>query len=371
MLLIILTLLSKLFGIHIPAVFSYVSTRMVLSALTTLIFTILLGPRFIKKLYELRVGQAVSRLEDVPALKELHEKKKETPTMGGVLILAGMLLSLLLFMDVGAWETWALAFVTVSLGIIGGIDDYLKMKKATSQGLTSRQKFLLQCGIAFAISLLMYGHIVHQDIVYFIPFYKHPLFVRGLFGACIFLLVSSFVVVGASNAVNLTDGLDGLASGLVVMVAVVFALFGFLSNNAKIASYLNIIYIEGAGEVAVYMSAAAGACLGFLWYNGHPAQVFMGDIGSLTLGGILGIAGIILRRELLFAIIGGVFVAETMSVILQVLSYRYRGKKRIFLCAPLHHHFEYLGWPETKVVLRFWIIGLLLALIGVSTLKFQ
>jgi phospho-N-acetylmuramoyl-pentapeptide-transferase len=179
------------------------------------------------------------------------------------------------------------------------------------------------------------------------------------------------VITGSSNAVNLTDGLDGLASGCLIMVAGVLALIGFLSNNIEMSRYLNILYIEESGEIAIYMFALIGACLGFLWYNGHPAQVFMGDTGSLALGGIVGVSAILLRREVLFAIVGGIFVAETISVILQVGSYKLRNKKRIFLCTPLHHHFEYKGWPETKVVLRFWIISLILAIFGIASIKFQ
>lgn len=371
MLLLILTWLSKYTSIHLPTAFSYVSTRMVLGAMTTLIFTIFLGPWFIKKLYELRIGQSVTRLEDVPALKALHEKKKDTPTMGGILIIAGMLLSLVLWMDFTKIQTYLLGGSTIALGIIGGLDDYLKLRSKNSQGLRSKQKFILQCIIAVITFGILLWFAPTRGYAYYIPFYKHPFIVTGMFGGGFFLLASSFIMVGTSNAVNLTDGLDGLASGLVVMVAVVLALFGFLMNNVHISSYLNIEHIDGAGEVAIYMCALSGGCLGFLWYNGHPAQVFMGDIGSLTLGGILGLTAVLLRRELLLALIGGVFVIETLSVILQVLSYRYRNKKRIFRCAPIHHHFEHMGWPETKVVLRFWIVGLLLAMIGVSTIKFQ
>lgn len=205
----------------------------------------------------------------------------------------------------------------------------------------------------------------------YVPFVKEPLFqLKGfaLVGMAIFF---AFVITGSSNAVNLTDGLDGLATGTVMLASSTFALVAFLSNHLDFSRYLNILYIEGSGEIAIYLSAVAGACLGFLWYNGHPAQVFMGDTGSLTLGAILGVCAVLLKRELLLGIIGGVFVIEALSVILQVASYRFRDKKRIFLCSPIHHHFEYKGWPETKVVVRFWIVGLLFALIGIATLKFQ
>ncbi len=205
----------------------------------------------------------------------------------------------------------------------------------------------------------------------YVPFLKDPIFILdGALRILSFLLII-FVITGASNAVNLTDGLDGLAAGCLVMVSLVLALFAFLSNNFDLARYLNILYIEGSGEIAVYLFALAGAALGFLWYNGYPAQVFMGDTGSLALGGVLGVSSVLLRREVILAVAGAIFVAEALSVILQVLSYRYRNKKRIFLCAPLHHHFEYKGWPETKVVIRFWIISLLFAIIAVASLKFQ
>jgi phospho-N-acetylmuramoyl-pentapeptide-transferase len=205
----------------------------------------------------------------------------------------------------------------------------------------------------------------------YLPFYKYPLLtVSGLALGGLGLLFA-IVITGSSNAVNLTDGLDGLAAGCVIMVAATLGAFAFVSNHTGVAEYLQILYIDGSGEVAVYMSAVAGACLGFLWYNGHPAQVFMGDTGSLALGGVIGIAAVLIRRELLLALIGGVFVMEALSVMIQVASFRFRQKKRVFLCAPIHHHFEYKGWHEVKVVLRFWIISLLLALAGVASLKFQ
>lgn len=205
----------------------------------------------------------------------------------------------------------------------------------------------------------------------YIPFFKEPVFTFSGLGLILMVFFIFFVITGSSNAVNLTDGLDGLATGCLMMVAASLGLIAFISNHVDIARYLNILYIEGSGEIAIYLSALVGACLGFLWYNGYPAQVFMGDTGSLTMGGIIGVSAVLLRREFLLGIVGGIFVAEAMSVILQVLSYKYRNKKRIFLIAPLHHHFEYKGWSETKVVIRFWIIGLLLAFIGILSLKFQ
>lgn len=393
----------------IPSAFVYSSTRMMLAALTSLLFTIFVGPRFIRKLYELKTGQSI-RVEDCPLLAQLHQKKKETPTMGGILILSSMLLSLVLWMDWKSSFTLILLITTIWLGFLGGIDDYLKLKYKNSKGLRARKKFLLQNLLALLVSLYLFCPGVAESVSigswfnppvakehitvvkkedgktefngttlstqsymsqYFIPFFKDPVLILKGAGIIFGILFTIFVITGSSNAVNLTDGLDGLASGCLVMVAGVLALIAFLSNNLEMSRYLNILYIEESGEIGVYLFALMGACLGFLWYNGYPAQVFMGDTGSLALGGIVGVAAILLRREVLFAVVGGIFVAETISVILQVGSYKLRNKKRIFLCTPLHHHFEYKGWPETKVVLRFWIISLILAIFGIASLKFQ
>lgn len=402
MLLLLLKYLSEM-GIRIPAAFEYSSTRMLLAALTSLLLSIFLGPRFIKKLYELKTGQSI-RVEDCPMLAQLHEKKKNTPTMGGILMLCSMLTSLLLWMDLSSSFTLILFITTVWLGLIGGIDDYLKLKHKNSKGLSAKKKLLFQLLLAALIgfytlsptvaSAVKMGKwfsapqakeqiqktkpvVVATDLTteeymvqYYVPFYKDPIFIlKG--SLVVAFLITLFIIVGSSNAVNLTDGLDGLASGSVIMVSLVLGLVAFLSNNLEMARYLNILYLEGSAEIGVYLFAVIGACLGFLWYNGYPAQVFMGDTGSLALGGILGVSAVLLRRELLLGLVGGIFVAEALSVILQVGSYKLRDKKRIFLCAPLHHHFEYKGWPETKVVLRFWIIGLILAVIGVVSLKLQ
>lgn len=383
----------------VPTVFFYASTRMMLSAMTSGLLTIFLGPFVIKRLYALKIGQPIRYLEDCPLLAELHGKKKNTPTMGGALLLFSILLSLFLWMDFRSPFTWILFFTTISYGLLGAVDDYRKLRHKSAKGISARKKLLIQALIAFFLgSYLLVPSVsswaektIHLKVPVAKEFsqgkegkkistkdYINRLYIPGkktpflVFSTPFFMMIFLFfVTAGSSNAVNLTDGLDGLAAGCLVMVASVFAFIAFLSNHIELARYLQILYIERSGEIAVYLSAVAGASIGFLWYNGYPAQIFMGDTGSLSLGGILGTSAILLKKEFLLAIVGGVFVAEALSVILQVLSFRFRKGKRIFLCSPLHHHFEYKGWPEMKVVLRFWIIGLFLAIIGLASLKFQ
>ncbi len=400
MFLLLFHYLTAHLGWKLPTAFTYSSTRMMLSAITTLLLTVCVGPFVIRKLYAMKTGQNI-RVEDCPPLAELHKKKKETPSMGGILILSSMLIALFLWMDIHSSFTWILALTTIWLGCIGGIDDYLKIKRRNIKGLSARKKLLSQTVLASIIGtyLVVPGvgtwvqktchidpptakeysvqdktmhSISSQEYIgrYYVPFYKDPVCIlRGVLLGLGFLGIL-FMVTGGSNAVNLTDGLDGLAAGSLVMVSLVFALIAFLSNHIDVARYLHILYIEKSGEIGIYLFALMGACLGFLWYNGHPAQVFMGDTGSLPLGGIIGISAVLLRRELLLAIVGGVFVAEALSVIIQVGSYKLRHK-RVFLCSPLHHHFEYKGWPETKVVLRFWIVGFVLGMLGLLSLKMQ
>ncbi len=416
MIFFIMDFLKEEWGLRIPAVFAYYSTRMILAAVTSLLFSILLGPYFIRKLYELKIGQPI-RKEECPLLGQLHEKKHNTPTMGGVLILCSMLISLLLWMDWTHVFSLILLVTTLFLGVIGGYDDYLKLKHKSSKGMSARGKLFAQLILSSLIvayflcspinQVLHLGKWFAPPIIkettfkqnsessldskelfksegvvpsltlkeyasrLYMPFFKEPIITFSGVALIFVVLLMFIVIIGSSNAVNLTDGLDGLAAGCLIMVAACLALIAFVSNHIDIAHYLHIPYIEGSGEIAIYLCALVGACLGFLWYNGHPAQIFMGDIGSLTLGGIIGVSAVLLKREFLLGIIGGIFVVETLSVILQVASYRWRNKKRVFLCAPLHHHFEYKGWPETKVVTRFWIVGLLLAIIGIASLKFQ
>ena len=402
MLIFFLEWLTK-FVSKIPSVFLYSSTRMILAALTSLLLTLILGPYVINKLYNLKTGQSI-RVEDCPMLAKLHKEKKNTPTMGGILMLFAILVSLLFWMDLKNIYSLILLVGTLWMGFIGGLDDYLKMRYKNSKGLRGKKKFLMQLGFASIVGMYLYvpsvqnaveSHTCYKTPVakqsvltaekdatmknlelskvqsrFYIPFKKNPLFtLSGAFLALGFI-ISLFVITGSSNAVNLSDGLDGLASGLILMTSIVLAIVAFLMNHMEFSRYLNILYIEGSSEIGVFLSAIAGATLGFLWYNNYPAQVFMGDTGSLALGGLLGTCSVLLRRELLLALVGGVFVVETLSVIIQVASYKLR-KKRVFLCSPLHHHFEYKGWPETKIVLRFWIIGLFLAILGLASLKFQ
>ena len=401
MLLFLLSFLKDSLGIKTPAVFGYCSTRMALAAITSLLFTIFFGKHFIKKLYEWKIGDRV-RSEDCPLLGELHRNKNDTPTMGGILILSSLLLSLLFWMDLKSPFTLILFATTVVIGTLGSIDDYLKLRYKNKNGLSGKGKLAIQGVFSFLVALYLLWtpmtEALHtknwfppphakeeiQDLSelavlttqeyaarLYVPFLKDHIFEFSGLGLVLMALFISLVITGSSNAVNLTDGLDGLATGTVMLAASAFALIAFVSNNLDLSRYLHILYIDGSGEIAIYLAALVGASLGFLWYNGHPAQVFMGDTGSLTLGAILGVSAVLLKRELLLTIIGGVFVIEALSVMLQVGSYKLRNKKRLFLCAPLHHHFEYKGWAETKVVLRFWIIGLLLAIIGIATLKFQ
>lgn len=384
-------LIRSTFGWHIPAAFSYTSTRVILATLTSLFFCLLFGPYFIRKLYELKIGQPI-RDDAGFKLGELHKNKKNTPTMGGLLMIASMLLSLVLWMDLTCPFTWILMLTTLVLGVLGGYDDFLKLRYKNSKGLSARKKLIIQLGWALIVSCYLQLPLANAPVIkeyaqdavsvktltlkeyssrLYIPFVKEPVLHIAGIGLIFLWALYAFVIVGSSNAVNLTDGLDGLASGLCILVAATLGIVAFLANNSDLASYLNILYVEGSGEIAIYMAAFCGACLGFLWFNCHPAQVFMGDIGSLTLGGVLGVTAVLLKREFLLGLVGGIFVLEALSVILQVLSYRYRNQKRVFLCAPLHHHFEYKGWPETKVVIRFWIVGLILALIGLASIKFQ
>jgi phospho-N-acetylmuramoyl-pentapeptide-transferase len=342
-------------------VFLYLTFRGAYAALTTLLICYVCGPRIIEGLRRLRVGQAVR--EDGPAT---HLKKNGTPTMGGVLIILSVLASTLLWQDLGNEKVWVTAVSFFAFGVIGFADDYLKVTRHNSDGLPAWAKLTGQFIVAFAVMLYLYltgGEGVAQ---LYIPFFKNPVLDLGV----LWIPFGVLLIVGESNAVNFSDGLDGLLAGLLILVFIALAIVTYLSGRADYSSYLGIPYIVGAGELTVFCLAAVGACIGFLWFNAHPAEVFMGDVGSLSLGGVVAVISLIIKKELLILIIGGVFVLEIVSVMIQVLSFKLRGK-RVFKMAPIHHHFELAGWAETKVVIRFWILGGLFAIIALSTLKIQ
>lgn len=347
---------------HAFRVFQYLSFRSIVSALTALIIALSCSPKMIRRLTFHQIGQAVR--DDGP---KRHLDKAGTPTMGGTLILIAMTISMLLWGDLSNRFVWVALLVTLFFGVIGWIDDYRKIAQNNSRGLPARWKFFWQSIIGLtAACILYYTATTPTETQLVVPFLKNVVPNLGAF----FILLAYFVIVGSSNAVNLTDGLDGLALLPTVLVAVALGVFAYLTGNALFAKYLAIPYVPGVGEVTVFCSAIVGAGLGFLWYNTYPAQVFMGDVGSLGLGAALGVIAVMVRQELVLLLMGGVFVAETISVILQVGSFKLTGK-RIFKMAPLHHHFELLGWPEPRVIVRFWIVTVILVLLGLATLKLR
>ncbi|MES0873866.1 phospho-N-acetylmuramoyl-pentapeptide-transferase [Sinimarinibacterium thermocellulolyticum] len=342
-------------------VFSYLTFRSVLGVLTALAFSFAFGPWMIERLYRFKFGQPVR--DDGP---QTHLKKTGTPTMGGVLILCAITAATLLWSDLGNRFVWFALGVTLAFGAVGFADDYIKIKHKNPKGLPARQKYFWLSLAGFGVATLIFSTArapVETTLIF--PFVKDVSISLGLF----FIPWAYLVIVGASNAVNLTDGLDGLAIMPTVLVASALAVFAYASGNVVIAKYLGIPYIPGVGELAIFCTAIAGAGLGFLWFNAYPAQVFMGDVGALALGAALGVVAVLVRQEIVLAIMGGVFVAETLSVAMQVLYYKYSGGKRIFRMAPLHHHFELKGWPEPKIIVRFWIVTLILVLIGLASLK--
>ncbi|MCH1428543.1 MAG: phospho-N-acetylmuramoyl-pentapeptide-transferase [Alphaproteobacteria bacterium] len=343
--------------------FNYITFRTGGAVLTALLFSLILGTPFIAWLKSRQAeGQPIR--DDGP---DTHFAKKGTPTMGGLLILSSLVISVLLWVPLGNPYLWPVLAVIVSFGSIGLVDDWMKLSKNTSRGLSGKRKLLLQLVICIFVSMF-FVELSPEELRYSVavPFFKEQLLPLGLF----YILFISFVIVGASHAVNLTDGLDGLAIVPVMIVASCFVLIAYLAGNINFASYLQISYIPGVGDLATLCGALIGASLGFLWFNAPPAKVFMGDTGSLALGGALGAISVATRHEFVLAIAGGLFVLETVSVILQVASFRLFGK-RIFLMAPLHHHFEKKGWAESTIVIRFWIISVVLALISLSTLKLR
>ncbi|MBK7674618.1 phospho-N-acetylmuramoyl-pentapeptide-transferase [Accumulibacter sp.] len=345
-------------------VFSYITLRTVLAAMTALIISFVAGPRVIRWLAAKKIGQAVRH--DGP---ETHLIKSGTPTMGGALILIAIIITTLLWGDLGNRYVWVVLIVTVGFGSIGWYDDWQKVVNRDPRGLPARWKYFWQSAIGLLVALYLgLSASGPAQLELIVPFFKTVSYPLGVIG---FVVLSYLVVVGTSNAVNLTDGLDGLAIMPTVMIAAALAIFAYVAGNAVYAKYLFLPYIPGAGELAILLGAMAGAGLGFLWFNAYPAEVFMGDVGALALGAALGTVAIIVRQEIVLAIMGGIFVAETLSVAAQVIYYKLTGGRRIFRMAPLHHHFELGGWKETQVVVRFWIITIMLVLVGLSTLKLR
>jgi phospho-N-acetylmuramoyl-pentapeptide-transferase len=343
-------------------VFQYLTLRAILGALTALIISFIVGPVMIRKLTRNKIGQSIRK--DGP---EAHFEKAGTPTMGGALILVAIAISTLLWADLENRYVWVVLLVTLGHGIIGFVDDYRKVMQGNSDGLSAKAKIFWQSVIALGAGVFLYMTAeVPAETQFIVPFFKDVMIEMGWF----YIVVTYFVIVGTSNAVNLTDGLDGLAIMPTVMVAGALGIFAYLSGNIKFAEYLAIPYLPASGELIVFCGALVGAGLGFLWFNAYPAMVFMGDVGALALGAALGIVAILVRQEIVLMIMGGVFVVETISVIIQVVSFKMRGK-RVFLMAPIHHHYELKGWPEPRIIVRFWIITFILVLIGLATLKLR
>lgn len=342
------------------AVFQYITLRTILGTVTALVLSLMIGPSMIRKLSSYKIGQQVR--DDGP---QSHLSKAGTPTMGGALILVAIAISTLLWGDLSSKKVWVVLGVTMSFGLIGGIDDYKKLVGGNSKGLSAKAKYLSQTFFGFLAAYYMFINAqTPVETTLIVPFMKDVMIPMGGF----FIVFTYLVIVGSSNAVNLTDGLDGLAIMPTVMVAGALGVFAYLTGHSTFANYLGIPYIVGAGELAIFCGAMVGAGLGFLWFNTYPAQVFMGDVGALALGAALGVVAVYVRQELVLVIMGGVFVMETVSVIMQVASFKLTGK-RIFRMAPIHHHFELKGWPEPRVIVRFWIITVMLVLIGLASLK--
>lgn len=341
-------------------VFRYITFRSTAALITALIISILVGPKFIAWLRRLHCGQYI--LEDVKA----HAAKAGTPTMGGLLIFFSMAVALLLWADLANIYVWQTIFVFTGFGLIGFWDDLSKLAHHKNKGISARTKFASQIVVAACAAWLLWFDPAYTSELH-IPFFKDFVINLGWF----YLPFGVFIMVAASNAVNLTDGLDGLAIGPSIVAALVFAIFVYITGNAKVSSYLLVPYIPGVGEVTVFCAALVGAGLGFLWFNAYPAQIFMGDTGSLAIGGTLGYLALLCKQELVLGVVGAIFVAETLSVILQVSYFRWTGGKRIFRMAPLHHHFELKGVPESKIIIRFWILSILLGLVALSVLKLR
>ena len=342
-------------------VFRYITFRTICAILTALLISFIFGPWLINKLRALQIRQVIR--EDVPSR---HAVKNGTPTMGGSLILMALVVPTLLWSDLTNHYVWVVLLTALGFGILGFWDDYKKIREKNGIGIRARYKFPIQVAIGLVASLILFYGFDHDSRLIF-PFFKKIMPDLGESG---YVLFSMLVIVGTANAVNLTDGLDGLAIGPVLIASATFMLFCYLAGNFRFASYLQIPFVRGSGELTILCGALVGSGLGFLWFNTYPAQVFMGDVGSLSLGAVLGTISVITKQEFLLVIVGGIFVIEALSVIIQVASYRLR-KKRVFRMAPIHHHFELKGWAEPKIIVRFWIIGIILGLVAISTLKLR
>lgn len=347
-------------------IFTYITFRSALAAATSLGLSILLGPWMIGKLKALKIGEQI-RKEHVDDLHKIHQNKAGTPTMGGLLILTTVAVATLLWADINNRLVIISLLCMMWLGLVGFFDDYIKLKKRGSHGLTAKAKFTAQILLGLALGTYLYFNPVNAQFgtKLEVLFFKNTFLSLGL----LYVPFVVLIIVGTSNAVNLTDGLDGLAIGSVIIAVLAYTVMAYLVGRTDFARYLFVTHVAGAGELTIFCAAIAGAGLGFLWYNAHPAEIFMGDTGALALGGALGTVAILIKQELLLLFVGGLFVVEALSVIIQVLSYKLRGGKRVFKMAPLHHHFELSGWSETKVTIRFWIIAAIFALLSLSTLK--
>lgn len=343
-------------------VFRYLTFRSAYAAVTALLVAFLFGPVIIEKLRRVKFGQSV-RLDG----PQSHLVKTGTPTMGGLLILAAVVTATLLWVDLSNRYIWVCIVSMLGFGLVGFMDDWLKIKKKNSDGISAKAKLAGQAIVALGAVLFLYFDQSGEMTKLYVPFFKNPVVDLGVF----WIPLAVVYVVGWSNAVNLSDGLDGLATGLVIMSVIAFSILTYLSGRPDWSEYLGIPFIRGSGELTVFCLALLGACVGFLWFNAHPAEVFMGDVGSLSLGGVLAVLALVVKKELLLFIIGGVFILEEASVAIQVLYFKATKGKRVFRMAPLHHHFELSGWKETQVVTRFWILGGLFAIIALSTLKIQ
>jgi phospho-N-acetylmuramoyl-pentapeptide-transferase len=340
-------------------VFRYITFRTAAATLTALFLSFLLGPPLIRSLGRLRIGQPIR------AIGPNHQQKEGTPTMGGLLILLSLSVSVLLWANLDSRAVWIVLGLTIGYGLLGFIDDYRKVRRRNSSGLRARSKLFWQFLLAFGVALLIYTD-PNFDGELAVPFFKN--FTPHL--GWVYVPLAALVIVAASNAVNLTDGLDGLAIGPVMIAAGTFLVLAYAAGHSVIAEYLAIKYVPGSGQLAIFCGALVGGGLGFLWFNTYPAQLFMGDVGSLALGGALGAIAIVIRQEILLAVVGGIFVVETLSVMIQVVSFKLTGK-RVFLMAPIHHHFEQIGWAEQKIVVRFWIVAIILSLVALSSLKLR